>query len=155
MRHRICEIPGIEKPVIQGPMVWPTDVKLAAAVSNAGGLGRLGPNAGQTVVTRDPDQTAENMRTETRKVRKLTDKPFSIIVLPVQNGKDIYTPPMLKVIYGEKVPVVIVHPHVAASSVLNLDAVAGQSSYHETSSQVSFLSAIRMASSQEVAMTRA
>ena len=36
-------------------MVWLTDAKLAAAVSNAGGLGSLGPNAGQTVVTRDPD----------------------------------------------------------------------------------------------------
>ena len=106
MKNRICEILGIEKPVIQGPMVWLTDAKLAAAVSNAGGLGSLGPNAGQTVVTRDPDQTAENMRTEIRKVRALTDKPFSVNVLPVQNGKDIDTPPMLKVIFEEKVPVV-------------------------------------------------
>ena len=97
---------GISKPVIQGPMVWLTDAKLAAAVSNAGGLGSLGPNAGQTVVTRDPDGTAENMRTEIRKLRALSDKPFSVNVLPVQNGTDIYTPPMLKVIYEERVPVV-------------------------------------------------
>ncbi len=106
MKNRVCEILGIEKPVIQGPMVWLTDAKLAAAVSKAGGLGSLGPNAGQTVVTRDPQQTAENMRAEIRKVRELTDKPFSVNVLPVQNGNDIYTPPMLKVIYEEKVPVV-------------------------------------------------
>ena len=35
MKTRICKILGIEKPVIQGPMVWLTDAKLAAAVSNA------------------------------------------------------------------------------------------------------------------------
>ena len=104
--NRVCSILGIEKPVIQGPMVWLTDAKLAAAVSNAGGLGSLGPNAGQTVVTRDPDETAENMRVEIRKVKEATNKPFSVNVLPVQNGTDIYTPPMLKVIYEEKVPVV-------------------------------------------------
>lgn len=106
MANRICDILGIEKPVIQGPMVWLTDAKLAAAVSNAGGLGSLGPNAGQVVVTRDPEGTAENMRKEIRKVRELTDKPFSVNVLPIQNGTDVYTPPMLKVIYEEKVPVV-------------------------------------------------
>ncbi len=52
----------------------------------------------QTSVTRDPDETAERMRQEIRKVRELSDKPFSVNVLPVQNGTDIYTPPMLKVI---------------------------------------------------------
>ena len=106
MKNRICNILGIEKPVIQGPMVWLTDAKLAAAVSEAGGLGSLGPNAGQTVVTRDAGETAERMREEIRKVRAATSKPFSVNVLPVQNGEDIFTPPMLKVIYEEKVPVV-------------------------------------------------
>ncbi|MDI5166026.1 nitronate monooxygenase, partial [Salmonella enterica subsp. enterica serovar Montevideo] len=42
---RICQILGIEKPVIQGPLSWLTDARLVAAVSNAGGLGVLGPNA--------------------------------------------------------------------------------------------------------------
>ncbi len=106
MKNRICTILGIEKPVIQGPMVWLTDATLAAAVSNAGGLGSLGPNAGQTTVTRDPGETAERMRKEIRKVRELTGKPFSVNVLPVQNGEDVFTLPMLKVIYEEKVPVV-------------------------------------------------
>ena len=95
MKNRICKILGIEKPVIQGPMVWLTDTKLAAAVSEAGGLGSLGPNAGQTVVTRDAGETAERMREEIRKVRAATSKPFSVNVLPVQNGEDIFTPPML------------------------------------------------------------
>lgn len=106
MNNRICEILGIDKPVIQSPMVWLTDAKLAAAVSNAGGLGSLGPNAGQTVVTRDPVETAERMRQVIREVRKLTDKPFSVNVLPAEGVDDIFTPPMLKIIYEEKVPVV-------------------------------------------------
>ncbi len=46
------------------------------------------------------------MRQEIHKVQSLTGKPFSVNVLPVQNGEDIYTPPMLKVIYEEKIPVV-------------------------------------------------
>ncbi len=50
--NRICQILGIEKPVIQGPLSWLTDARLVAAVSNAGGLGVLGPNAGLTL--RDP-----------------------------------------------------------------------------------------------------
>lgn len=107
MKNRICETLGIEKPVIQAPMVWLTDAKLCAAVSNAGGMGSLGPNAGQTTVTRDPIETAERMREEIRKVRELTDKPFNVNILPPYgNAEDIFTPPMLKVIYEEKVPVV-------------------------------------------------
>ena len=106
MKNRICNILGIEKPVIQGPMVWLTDAKLAAAVLNASGLGSLGPNAGQTSVTRDPGETVERMRAKIRKVRELTDKPFSVNVLPMSNGVDVFTPPMLKVIFEEKVPVV-------------------------------------------------
>lgn len=108
MKNRICEILGIEKPVVQGPMVWLTDAKLVAAVSSAGGLGSLGPNAGQTTVTRDPVETAERMRAEIRKVRELTDKPFSVNILPPYDEKaeDVFTPPMLKVIYEERITVV-------------------------------------------------
>ncbi len=81
--------------------------RLVAAVGNAGGMGVLGPNAGQTVVTRDAEGTAENMRAEIRKVRELTDAPFAVNVLPTQGREDIYTPPMLKVIYEGKVPAVV------------------------------------------------
>ena len=107
MENRICTILGIRKPVIQGAMVWLTDARLVAAVGNAGGMGVLGPNAGQTEVTRDAEGTAENMRAEIRRVRELTDAPFAVNVLPVQNGEDIYTPPMLRVIYEERVPAVV------------------------------------------------
>ena len=43
--NRVCQILKIEKPVIQGPMFWLTDAKLVASVSEAGGLGVLGPYA--------------------------------------------------------------------------------------------------------------
>lgn len=64
--NRICQILGIEKPVIQGPLSWLTDARLVAAVSNAGGLGVLGPNAGLTAETAvsTPEETAEKMREE-------------------------------------------------------------------------------------------
>ena len=50
-KTRLCELLGIEYPIIQAPMDWITDATLAAAVSNAGGLGVIGPNAGERTVT--------------------------------------------------------------------------------------------------------
>lgn len=73
---RVAKLLGIEYPVLQAPMNWLTDAKLVAAVSNAGGFGILGPNAGQTTITRDMKETAQRMRDEIRKTRSLTDKPF-------------------------------------------------------------------------------
>ncbi|MCT7123494.1 nitronate monooxygenase [Salmonella enterica subsp. enterica serovar Pomona] len=74
--NRICQILGIEKPVIQGPLSWLTDARLVAAVSNAGGLGVLGPNAGLTAETAvsTPDETAEKMREESRVPQSVKDK---------------------------------------------------------------------------------
>ena len=90
-------------------------------------MGSLGPNAGQTTVTRDPVETAERMREEIRKVRKLTDKPFNVNILPPYGDtEDIFTPPMLKVIYEEKVPVVTyvggIRPELLYSAVLAVDS---------------------------------
>lgn len=73
---RVSELLGIEYPVLQAPMNWLTSAELVAAVSNSGGFGILGPNAGQTTITRDLKETAERMRAEIRKTRTLTDKPF-------------------------------------------------------------------------------
>ncbi len=108
MTNRVCSILGIEKPIIQGPMVYLTDAKLVAAVSNAGGMGSLGPHAGQTDSTKDPIERAERLRTQIQQVKELTDKPFSVNVLPSQNHEDDdrYTPPQLEVIFEEGVPAV-------------------------------------------------
>jgi enoyl-[acyl-carrier protein] reductase II len=78
IKNRVTEMLGIEYPVFQAPMTWLTNAEMVAAVSNAGGFGILGPNAGQTELTADPIETAERMRDEIHKTMKLTDKPFSV-----------------------------------------------------------------------------
>ncbi len=65
-KNKLCEVLGIEKPIIQGPMSWVSTAPLVAAVSEAGGLGVLG-----TAMA-----TPEFIRTQMQKVKKLTDKPF-------------------------------------------------------------------------------
>ena len=76
----ICELLGIEKPLFQGGMAWIADAKLAAAVSNAGGLGLISSiNFG-----------TEAVRAEIRKARELTDKPFGVnIMLAAPNAAEI------------------------------------------------------------------
>lgn len=76
--NRLCDLLGIKYPIIQAPMNWITGADLAAAVSNAGGLGTIGPNAGADTVTTDVDETAERLRRQIRKVKGLTDKPFAV-----------------------------------------------------------------------------
>lgn len=104
----ICQILGIEKPVIQGPLSWLTDARLVAAVSNAGGLGVLGPNAGLTAETAvsTPEETATKMREEIRKTKALTEKPFGVNLIPTPEN-DIWTPPILNVIKEEGVHAVV------------------------------------------------
>ena len=74
----------IEKPVIQGPMFWLTDAKLVAAVSEAGGLGVLGPHAGQNSLPKDDNERAERMREEIKKVKKLTSNLVLIFSIQVK-----------------------------------------------------------------------
>ncbi|MGT2666001.1 NAD(P)H-dependent flavin oxidoreductase [Streptococcus rifensis] len=107
MKTRVTEILGIQYPIIQGPMAWLTNAEFVAAVSNAGGLGILGPNAGQTTITRDPQETAERMRREIQKVKALTDKPFASTL--VVDYDLTYTWPILQVVLEEKVPVVLIN----------------------------------------------
>lgn len=70
IRTPICELLGIEHPIIQGPLggPWPPGVELAAAVANAGALGSL-PTA-----LRTPDQVREDVAA----LRALTDRPFAV-----------------------------------------------------------------------------
>ena len=80
IKSRVCEILGIEYPIFQGGMAWVADAELAAAVSNAGGLGLISAiNAG-----------TEAVRNEIRKCKTLTDKPFGInIMLQAPNAAEI------------------------------------------------------------------
>ncbi|EPF16937.1 Nitronate monooxygenase [Cedecea davisae] len=104
----VSEILGIEKTVIQGPLSWLTDARLVAAVSNAGGLGVLGPNAGLTAETAasTPEETAEKLREEIRKTQKLTEKPFGVNLIPMPEN-DIWTAPIVNVIKEEGVHAVV------------------------------------------------
>ena len=123
--NRVCQILKIEKPVIQGPMFWLTDAKLVAAVSEAGGLGVLGPHAGQNSLPKDDAERAERMRKEIQKVKELTSKPFGINIFHSEQNPDIQLQLMLKVVYEEKVPVaVVVHmgPDAAEDIITELKA---------------------------------
>jgi len=78
---RVAQLLGIEYPVLSAPMSWITDARLVAAVSEAGGLGVFGPNAGQTEVSTDPLEGKERMRREIAKARELTKKPLGAELL--------------------------------------------------------------------------
>ena len=79
--NRICQMLSIKYPVIQAAMTWVTNAELVAAVSNAGGLGVFGPNAGERTVATDAIETAERLRRQIRKARSLTDKPFGVNIM--------------------------------------------------------------------------
>lgn len=106
MTNRVKNILGIKYPIIQGPMFWITDANFVAAVSNAGGLGVLGPNAGYRDITENPDETGNRMREQIRKVRELTDKPFGVNVGSIADLT--FTKPIIKVMIEEQVPVALV-----------------------------------------------
>ncbi len=69
LKTRITEMFGIERPIVQGGMMWIARAELAAGVANAGGIGFM------TALTY---QNPEDLRAEIRKCRSLTDKPFGI-----------------------------------------------------------------------------
>ncbi|MBE0415015.1 MAG: nitronate monooxygenase [Dehalococcoidia bacterium] len=73
-KTRVCELLGIEYPIIQGGMSLIANAELAASVSEAGGLGIISPNAGEP----DWGKVAENLRNQIRKAKSLTDKPFGV-----------------------------------------------------------------------------
>ncbi|MGN0341943.1 MAG: enoyl-[acyl-carrier-protein] reductase FabK [Roseburia sp.] len=92
MKTRITDLLGIEYPVIQGGMAWVAEYHLAAAVSEAGGLGIIGAASAP----------AEVVREQVRKVKELTDKPFGVNVMLMNPN----APEVAQVVIEEKVPVV-------------------------------------------------
>lgn len=71
MNTRVTEMLGIEYPIIQGGMAWVAEHNLAAAVSNAGGLGLIG----------GANAPGEVVREEIKKARELTNKPFGVNIM--------------------------------------------------------------------------
>lgn len=109
MKNRVCEILGIEKPVISAAMVWLTDAEQVAAVAEAGGAGVLGLNAGAWEVKPDPVETAERLRQQIKRVRELTDKPFGVNFF-LAPEMDEFTKGTFQVIQEEKVPFILALP---------------------------------------------
>ena len=90
--NRVTELFGIELPIIQGGMVWISGWRLAAAVSNAGGLGLLGAGS----------MTPDLLREHIQKMKAATTKPWGVN-LPLMNPT---IEEFVKIVIDEKVPVV-------------------------------------------------
>lgn len=90
--NKFCEMIGIKYPIIQGAMAWIADSTLAAAVSNAGGLGIIATG----------NMPIELVKEEIRKAKELTDKPFGVnIMLLSPNAEEV-----AKIVCEEKIKVV-------------------------------------------------
>ena len=107
-KNRICELLDIRYPIIQAPMNWVSGADLVAAVSNAGGLGTLGPNAGSTDITVDVKLTGERIRAQIRKIKSLTNAPFAVNIVAGFGEALIYSKKVVEVVIEEQVPVAVV-----------------------------------------------
>ncbi|MBU2701208.1 enoyl-[acyl-carrier protein] reductase II [Sporomusaceae bacterium BoRhaA] len=88
----ICELLQIEYPIMQGGMAWVATAELAAAVSNAGALGVIG--SGQ--------MPADVLRSEIRKAKLMTNKPFGVNIMLMSP----FVREVMQVVIDEKVPVI-------------------------------------------------
>ena len=92
MKTEITKLLGIEYPIIQGGMAWVGNNELAAAVSEAGGLGIIGSGGAP----------ASWVKEQIQQVKQKTDKPFGVNVMLMNPEADA----IAQVIVDEKVPVV-------------------------------------------------
>ncbi|MGD8521129.1 MAG: nitronate monooxygenase [Desulfobacterales bacterium] len=107
-KNRICELLDIRYPIIQAPMNWVSGADLVAAVSNAGGLGTLGPNSGAEDITPDVEITGERMRAQIRRVRSLTQAPFAVNIVAGFGEALKFSQKIVDVVIEEQVPVAVV-----------------------------------------------
>ncbi|WP_336824870.1 nitronate monooxygenase family protein [Sporosarcina sp. USHLN248] len=96
-KTRVTELLGIELPIIQGGLAYLAYADLCAAVSNAGGLGQI---------TAMSLPSTDALRTEIRKVKEMTSKPFGVNFAIGQHGRPFEH--MVEVALEEGVPVVSV-----------------------------------------------
>ena len=92
MKSAITQLLGIQYPIFQGGMAWIAESTLAAAVSNAGGLGIIAGGSAPI----------DYLREQIRRCKSLTDKPFGVnIMLMSPNAQEL-----AQLVIDEKVPVV-------------------------------------------------
>lgn len=92
LRTGLCDLLSIDYPILQGGMAWVSEAKLAAAVSNGGGLGIIG--TGQA----PPDWVREQIHA----AKSLTERPFGVNVMLLSP----FAEEVMQVIIEEKVAVV-------------------------------------------------
>ncbi len=90
--NTICKLFNIKYPIVQGGMIWCSGWKLAAAVSNAGGLGLIGAGS------MHPDVLEEHIQ----KCKRATQKPFGVNIPLLYPQTD----ELIEIIVREKVPIV-------------------------------------------------
>ena len=89
----VCELLGIKYPIFQGGMAWIADGRLAASVSDAGGLGIIAAmNAG-----------ADYLKEQINIARGITDKPFGVNIMLMSPHADEVS----DIVVEEKIPVVL------------------------------------------------
>ena len=93
LKTKITEILGIRHPILQGGMAWITGWEMAAAVSEAGGLGTI------AAATMEPQELVESIR----KIREVTDRPFAVnIPLRLPTAQKA-----VEIAVAEQVPVIV------------------------------------------------
>ena len=92
MQNRICSLFNIEKPIIQAGMIWASGWELAAAVSNAGGLGIIGAGS----------MYPEVLEAQIKKCQQATSKPFAVNLPLLYPAIDQHIQTIIKL----KVPIV-------------------------------------------------
>jgi len=106
----LCDVLGIRYPLILAPMTWIGTAELVVAVSKAGGLGTIGPNAGmkQQSEASDMEASIERFREQLRKVRSLSTEPFAANI-PVGWGKQrAITDRQVDIAIEEGLPIAVV-----------------------------------------------
>ncbi|WP_026893885.1 enoyl-[acyl-carrier-protein] reductase FabK [Clostridiisalibacter paucivorans] len=91
-KTEICELLDIEYPILQGGMAWVATAELAAAVSNAGGLGIIGCG----------NAPAEVIEKEIKKIKSMTDKSFGVNAMLLSP----FIEEVMDLLYKERVPVI-------------------------------------------------
>lgn len=92
IRTSLCDLLGVEYPIIQGGMAWVATAELAAAVSEGGGLG----------VIASAHLCPEDLRREIRRVREMTEKPFGVNLYYLSP----HIEEQVEIVCEERVPVV-------------------------------------------------
>ncbi|HEY3424205.1 MAG TPA: enoyl-[acyl-carrier-protein] reductase FabK [Negativicutes bacterium] len=92
LNNKLCQLLAIKYPILQGGMAWVATAELAAAVSNAGGLGVIG--AGY--------MPADILRAQIKKTKILTTKPFGVNIMLMSP----FVKEVMQVVVEERVPVI-------------------------------------------------